>query len=80
MKLKKIFSVMLVSIVLTSCSQNLSQMETSDVANLAQKGNPEAQYIMGLAYQNGWDVEKDYTKSKEWFEKSAAQNNNEAMY
>jgi TPR repeat protein len=45
----------------------------------AANGNGEAMYNLGLAYDNGWGVPKDYSKAKEWYEKSAAAGNGHAM-
>ncbi len=39
--------------------------------NLAERGSPEAQYHLGMFYNNGIGTQKDTTKAFEWFEKSA---------
>ena len=52
----------------------------------ANQGIPEAQYKLGLMYNNGESVRQDYAKAVEWYEKSAnqgdayAQNNLGLMY
>ena len=40
---------------------------------LAEQGNAEAQYKLGLMYDMGKDVDQDYQKAFEWHEKSANQ-------
>ena len=40
---------------------------------LAEQGNAEAQYKLGLMYDMGKDVDQDYQKAFEWYEKSANQ-------
>lgn len=41
---------------------------------LAESGDAEAQYQLGMAYHNGDGVEQDDYKALEWFKKSAAAN------
>lgn len=38
---------------------------------LADKGSPLAQYQMGLMYENGWGVERDYAQAANWYQKAA---------
>lgn len=42
---------------------------------LAEQGHNEAQVFVGLAYANGWGVDKDMTAASEWYQKAAEQNN-----
>jgi TPR repeat protein len=37
----------------------------------ALKGDPGGQCALGLMYENGYGIEKDYTKAKLWFDRSA---------
>jgi TPR repeat protein len=37
----------------------------------AQKGDPAGECALGLMYENGYGVEKDYAQAKVWFERSA---------
>ena len=54
--------------------------------DLAKKGDIDAQYNLGLMYDNGRGVKQDYKKAFEWYEKAAnqgyasAQNNLGVMY
>ena len=47
---------------------------------LAEAGNADAQYKLGVLYIQGRGVEKDYAKAREWFEKAAAQGDVRARY
>ena len=46
---------------------------------LAQQGNQDAQYNLGLIYYNGDGVVQDYKKALYWFEKSARQGDAQAQ-
>lgn len=39
----------------------------------AEKGNPSAQFFMGVAYENAYGVERDFAKAAEWYRKAAEQ-------
>ena len=41
--------------------------------DLAKKGDIDAQYNLGLMYDNGYGVKQDYKKAFEWYEKAAKQ-------
>ncbi len=45
---------------------------------LAEQGNADAQYMLGLIYFNGRYVEKDEDEASKWLELSAAQGNSDA--
>ena len=47
---------------------------------VAEKGNPDAQYTIGMAYLEGKGVQKSEEKAIEWFEKAAAKGNPDAAY
>ena len=40
---------------------------------LAEQGDADAQYLLGLMYRNGLDVPEDYKLAVEWYRKSAEQ-------
>ena len=44
----------------------------------AEQGQAEAQYYVGLFYQEGLVVSKNLTTALQWFEKAAAQGHQEA--
>ncbi len=47
---------------------------------LANQGDSEAQYALGLAYEIGEHTSKDLAKAFEWYQKSAAQDHPKAQY
>jgi TPR repeat protein len=40
---------------------------------LAEPGDPSAQFRLGLLYENGDGVPRDFAKARQWYEKAAAQ-------
>ena len=39
----------------------------------AEQGNATAQYNIGVCYDNGYGVTKDYAEAVKWYRKAAAQ-------
>lgn len=57
-------------------SQSTAKMQEIGITQLqylAEQGNAEAQYDLGMAYIKGQNVQQNYQAAKEWLEKSAAQ-------
>jgi TPR repeat protein len=46
---------------------------------LAERGDPAAQYKLGVMYADGQDVAQDFQEALKWFRLSAAQGNSEAQ-
>ena len=46
----------------------------------AEHGNATAMYNIGVFYQKGYGVPRDYAKAREWYEKAAAKDNELAMH
>jgi hypothetical protein len=70
-------------------SEQIAEQKSSnvtDVRQLAEKGDPSAQYNLGVMYHNGRGVEKDEVEAFKWYQKAAeqgdadAQNNLGVMY
>lgn len=75
MKISKILRVMFLAIGLNIAT--LSYAETVDISavtSLAQSGDVQAQYELGLAYLHGEGVKEDYLLAKQWLEQSANAN------
>ncbi|MBV7439707.1 tetratricopeptide repeat protein [Aeromonas sp. sif2416] len=56
---------------------------SADLATLmtaAEKGDVNAQYLVGASYYDGQGVAKDHTKAASWFLKAAEQGNADAQY
>src|ERR1700681_1269719 len=47
---------------------------------LAEKGDANGQYNLGLLYNHGYGVPQDYAKAAEWYKKAAEQGNSNAEY
>lgn len=47
---------------------------------LAQEGNADAQYNLGLLYHKGWGVARDMKQAQEWYTQAANQGQTDAMY
>ncbi len=48
--------------------------------SLAEQGNAEAQYQLGILYARGMGVDQSYTEAANWYRKAAMQGNAEAQY
>ena len=46
----------------------------------ARRGDAQAQYLLGVLYDNGQGVAQDYKLARSWFEKAAAQGQASAQY
>ena len=47
---------------------------------LAEQGDPGAQFYLGLHYENGDGVPRDFAKAREWYQKAAAQGEAKAQF
>ena len=54
--------------------------DLSQVIRLANQGNAQAQYNIGVMYVQGKGVRQDYQKAVEWYTKAANQGNAHAQY
>jgi TPR repeat protein len=52
----------------------------SDLATLAQSGNPTAQVHLGIMYVRGWGVTPDHRKAVSLWQEAAKKNNPRALY
>ena len=51
----------------------------NSLVDIAEDGNDEAQYLIGLLYYRGDYVELNIDKAIQWFKRSARKNNIEAI-
>jgi len=66
----------LVAIVGISCT---SEEETKPLIAKAEQGHVEAQYNLGLRYNNGQGVPQDYKEASKWWRKAAEQGDADAQ-
>jgi uncharacterized protein len=53
---------------------------TSDIKSKADKGDAEAQCLLGGLYDVGQDVPQDFAQARQWWMKAASQGHAEAQY
>jgi TPR repeat protein len=63
-----------------SCLSNYESKTVTEWKSEADKGNAEAQYLLGAAYLLGEGISVDNDKAFEWLKKSSEQNNSDAQY
>jgi hypothetical protein len=51
-------------------AQQMAASVISEVAKLAEKNDPEAQFLMAAAYHQGLGAERDFEKAAAWYEKA----------
>lgn len=56
------------------------QSNLSTVINNAEKGDAQAQYLLGSTYEAGRLVPKDQMEAVKWYRKAAEQNHPEAQF
>ena len=61
-------------------AEDLSQSELDDLISRVEKGDPEAQFELGLVYYNGQNVKQNYEQAVYWFKKAAEQNHANAQH
>ena len=83
--MKRIFSIYVFLLMLGVAA---AQQSTNNVASntieetkaKAEKGDAEAQYSLGVRYDNGDGVAKDEIEAVKWYRKAAEQNYASAQY
>ena len=51
--------------------EDYTNMTAKELEVIAKQGDPEAQFNLGLCYNNGTGIEQDYKKTVKWFLKAA---------
>jgi TPR repeat protein len=73
-------AILIVVVFLTEISNTRADMVFDFQMKLAQKGNAEAQLMVGEMYEAGRGVEKDTEQAMAWINKAAEQGNKAAGY
>jgi TPR repeat protein len=81
----KAWAAVLVLSILTlglgSCAKSETrEQKFANTRRLAERGNVEAQYNVGLMYEQGYGVSRDLKKAATWFRKAALQGEASAQY
>ena len=82
MRTKPTTRLMALALMLTLCffvSTGYAD-EFSDMETLANQGDADAQFELGVMYDNGDGVEQDSTKAAYWYEKAVEQGNMHAQF
>ena len=74
--MKAIFAVLLVLVLCVGCGKK----DFKSLKALAEKGDAEAQYEIGMMYRNGEGVEADLKEAFKWTRKAAEQDQPLAQY
>src|SRR4029453_7482919 len=71
----KVIALAFSCLLFFSMPANANEADTFNaMVALANKGDAEAQYHVGMMYNNGIGTERDLRRAFEWFQKSAASN------
>ncbi|MDR2455365.1 MAG: sel1 repeat family protein [Deltaproteobacteria bacterium] len=54
--------------------------ELSDTVRSAKRGNPSAQYKLGVMYDNGYGVRQNHAEAAKWYYRAAMQGHPSAQY
>ena len=77
MKKIKLLTIGVFVLILVSGFSNKSKLEI--LIKSANQGDVEAQYNLGLMYENGQGVLQDYKEAIKWYKKSAEQGDKHAQ-
>ena len=77
----KLILQLLLILCLVGCFAEEQQpvLDLCDMSALAEKGDPDAQCVVGFMYHDGIDVKQDYAEAVKWYRKAAEQGNAEAQ-
>jgi len=67
--------LLLIALVIGACQQATGQatLTIEELQQQAEAGDAEAQYLLGLAYEDEEGVEQDFTQASHWWKKAAEQ-------
>jgi uncharacterized protein len=54
--------------------------DLDDLKTAAEQGDMDAQYNLGVAYESGEGITKDFAEAAKWFRKAAAQEHEFALF
>ena len=78
--MKNLFFFLFLFLLFVSCKQSTSVDYVGALIEKAEKGDVESQFQLGVKYQNGDGVNKDYQKSIRWYRLASKNGNVHAQY
>lgn len=66
------FTFLILALFLSACIKSPATLLFDKLLEIAEQGNPAAQYHVGMMLNNGVGVDRDLPKAFEWFQKAAA--------
>lgn len=76
----KRISLLLLVMLLASCESQTTDIDFETIGSLAEQGDAEAQYLLGMKYDLGEDVVEDDAEALKWYLKSAGQGRADAQH
>lgn len=74
------FTSIILVLFLSACTKVSNRLLYEELSKLAEQGDSEAQYYVGMMLNNGLGVSRDLPRAFEWFQKSAAAGDPLAAY
>ena len=74
------FILVLFCVILVGCAESTTNLTFEELYALAESGQSEAQYSLGLCYFFGDGIDEDKTEAVNWFKKSATNGNIQAQF
>lgn len=70
-EMKRQVQLLFAALGLLGCKPDIDKAQFDAMVKLAQGGNAEAQYHVGMMFNNGIGVQKDPTKAFQWFQQAS---------
>ena len=82
MSLLKTSFISKVTLLLVAAMLSMSAIaiDFNQTQRLADQGDANSQYNLGVMYEQGMSVTQDYAKARYWYEKAASKDNVKAQY
>jgi TPR repeat protein len=71
---------MFASVIVSSGAAKAQEMSLQTATKLAKNGNPQAQLVVGKAFENGNLVDKNFVAAAQWYKKAMRKGNVEATF
>ena len=78
--LTKLLAAVLSALGLNQAAWTNDVLDSRETLQLAERGNAQAQFNLGMMYENGQGVRQDYAEALRWYRKAAEQGYAKAQY